>query len=209
MIMKIVFLISAALILGVCEGPPSPELDHSRHDHAQSTHGLVDHSKMESSPGAAQAPFELQFIDSMIAHHQGAVEMALLADTRTRRDEIRSLAEKIIKDQRAEIEKMRTWRQAWFGDASQAVNLDFPGMRAGMSGMDTLKLASLKAHEFDVEFLRQMVPHHEGALAMAKVLQTGGKRPELIELSDSIIQTQAAEIAEMNALLDRWSKTDK
>jgi len=34
---------------------------------------------MKSSPNAANAPYDLQFLDTMIAHHQGAVDMAKIA----------------------------------------------------------------------------------------------------------------------------------
>ena len=57
---------------------------------------------MNSSPNAASAPFELQFLDSMIAHHKGAVEMATLAESRAERKEIKELAASILIDQERE-----------------------------------------------------------------------------------------------------------
>lgn len=165
----------------------------------------MDHSRMESSPGAANAPQELQFIDTMIAHHEGAIEMALLVNNRSRRPEMQELAKGILEAQRGEVDKMREWRMKWFGDAKPAVNLDLPGMHTGMSGMDLKKLELLKANEFDVEFLKQMIPHHEGAIEMAKALSPADKYLELIELRGAIIRTQTAEIAKMKAWLMVWS----
>src|SRR5687768_2083361 len=72
-------------------------------------HNTMDHSKMghgDSSKGAESAPYELQFLDTMIVHHQGAVDMALLADTRAGHPELKTLAENIIEDQRKEIAEM-------------------------------------------------------------------------------------------------------
>lgn len=169
----------------------------------------MDHSKMESSPGAAEAPLALQFIDTMIAHHQAAIDMALLVDTRTQRDEMKKLAAGIIAEQRREIAEMQQWRKKWFGDAKPALNIDFPGMRTGMSGMDTVKLAGLKANEFDVEFIRQMISHHEGAIEMAKALKADDKYAELTKLSESIIRTQSAEVEQMKGWLGAWSATQK
>ena len=209
MIMKYSLMLAAVLMLATCDRPPSGEADHSMHDHSQMNHGPMDHSKMESSPGAAGAPFALQFIDTMIAHHQGAIDMAMLADTRTQRDEMKKLASGIIDEQRREIAQMQQWRQKWFGDAKPALNMDFPGMRTGMSGMDTVKLAGLKANEFDVEFIKQMIPHHEGAIEMAKALSADDKYAELTQLSESIIRTQTAEIEEMKSWLGKWSATEK
>ena len=164
---------------------------------------------MESSPGAAEAPHALQFIDTMIAHHQGAVDMAQLVNTRTQRDEMKRLAQSIIGEQRREIADMHAWRKKWFGEAKPALNMDFPGMKTGMAGMDTVKLAGLKSNEFDVEFIKQMIPHHEGAIEMAKALKTDDNYAELGDLAESIIRSQSAEIEQMKGWLGAWSATQK
>ncbi len=203
--MKYLVLLAAVAFLAVCDRPPSGEADHSKHDHSQMNHGVIDHSKMESSPGATEAPHALQFIDTMIAHHQGAVDVSLLANTRTQRDEMKKLADGIIAEQRREIAEMQAWRKKWFGEAKPALNMDFPGMKTGMAGMDTIKLASLKSNEFDVEFIRQMILHHEGAIEMARALKTDDNYAELSRLAESIIKTQTAEVEQMKGWLGAWS----
>jgi len=207
--MKYLALLIAVTLIAACDRPPSGEPDHSRHDHSQANHGTIDHSKMESSPGAAEAPQALQFIDTMIAHHQGAIDMAQLVNTRTQREEMKKLAQGIIDQQRREIADMQEWRTKWFGDAKPALNMEFPGMRTGMAGMDTAKLAGLKANEFDAEFISQMIPHHEGAVEMAKVLKLDDNYGELSKLADDVIRTQTAEIDQMKAWLRAWSTTQK
>ncbi len=59
--------------------------------------------------------FDATFIEQMIPHHQGAVEMAQLALTSSKRPEIIKLANDIIASQQKEIEQMRSWQRAWFG----------------------------------------------------------------------------------------------
>jgi uncharacterized protein (DUF305 family) len=59
-------------------------------------------------------PFDRDFIDSMIRHHEQAVEAAELALTESERDEIRALAEEIIDAQTSEIEQLREWRESWY-----------------------------------------------------------------------------------------------
>ena len=203
--MKLAVLLLAAVVLSVCERPPTHEPDHSKHDHTQTNHGVMDHSKMESSPGAAGAPHVLQFIDTMIAHHQGAIDMAQLVNTRTNRDEMKKLAQNIIDEQRREISDMQAWRINWFGDAKPALNMDFPGMKTGMAGMDYLKLDGLKANEFDVEFIKQMIPHHEGAIEMARALKAEDRYAELGAMAEAVIKTQSAEIEQMKGWLGAWS----
>jgi uncharacterized protein (DUF305 family) len=164
----------------------------------------MDHSKMQSSPGASTAPYDLQFLDTMIVHHQGAVDMAKLAETRAEHKELKELAASIIYDQEKEIGKMSEWRDKWFAEKTKAINMEFPGMAHGMGGMDMKRLESLKGAEFDIEFIKQMIPHHEGAVEMAKDLQKQDAHAELKELAGDIIKAQEAEIKQMREWLGKW-----
>lgn len=175
-------------------------MDHNSMGHGNS----ADHAKMKSSPGATSAPYDLQFLDTMTAHHQGAVEMAMLAETRAEHSELKELAASIIYDQEKEIGKMSEWRDRWFADKAKAINMEFSGMSHGMTGMDLTKLKSLKGNEFDIEFLKQMIPHHEGAIEMAKDVRKQDANAELKQLAADIITAQEAEIKQMREWLSKW-----
>jgi len=59
-------------------------------------------------------PFDKEFIQQMIPHHQVAVMMAQMLAVSTTRAEMKQLAENIIQSQTAEIENMRNWYDQWY-----------------------------------------------------------------------------------------------
>src|SRR4051794_19732635 len=97
--MLILFLTAAVCLCGCTRRP----VQNDTIDHNATQHSTTDHSKMESSSGAATAPYELQFIDTMIMHHQGAIDAAQLVATRAQHGELKQLARSIITDQQREI----------------------------------------------------------------------------------------------------------
>ncbi|CAH1659981.1 conserved exported hypothetical protein [Hyphomicrobiales bacterium] len=58
----------------------------------------------------------------------------------------------------------------------------------------------------DVDFVRQMIPHHEGAVAMAKIVLEHGKDPQIRKLAEEIVAAQDKEIAFMQGWLAKQGK---
>lgn len=70
--------------------------------------------KMMKDLGAADAEFDLRFINAMTPHHEGAVTMAQDALNKSKRSQMKQLAQDIVSSQQAEIEQMSQWRQTWY-----------------------------------------------------------------------------------------------
>jgi uncharacterized protein (DUF305 family) len=153
------------------------------------------------------------FIDMMVPHHEGAVEMARIAMERSQRPEIRQMAEAIIASQDAEINQMRAWRLEWFGSDQTPPMSEMPSMQempghgAAGHGMDMqAEVDALRsAHEpFDLAFIDAMIPHHQSAIDSAVMLREATQRQELRDLADAIIAEQQREIDMMLEWRQMW-----
>src|SRR3989338_7770060 len=77
-------------------------------DESMSMNAMVDELK-----GKSGDEFDKTFINLMIEHHQGAIDMASVAKTSTGHQEIKDLADNIISAQTGEIDLMRQWQKTW------------------------------------------------------------------------------------------------
>ena len=66
-----------------------------------------------SLKGKTGDEFDKAFISGMIAHHQGAIDMANLAKQNAKHSEIKNLADDIISAQAKEIDEMKSWQTKW------------------------------------------------------------------------------------------------
>lgn len=165
----------------------------------------MNHSEMKSDANAAAAPYDLQFIDTMTAHHQEAVNMAKLVDGRTNNTDLKKFAAQIISDQEKEIGQMKDWREKWFAGKSRAMNMEMPGMADSMK-MDMAKLSNAKDKNFDLMFIEMMTPHHSGAVTMGREALTKSEKAEIKTLAGQIIKAQEAEIKMMSEWKTKWSQ---
>jgi uncharacterized protein (DUF305 family) len=166
-------------------------------------------SDMKSSPNAASAPYDLQFLDTMSHHHQGAVDMAKAAVEKAQHPELKAFAQKIIVDQNKEIAQMKDWREKWFAGKPAAMNMEMSGMTDSMkmmSGDGMKRLEAATGNDFDLMFVEMMTPHHDGAVVMSKEALQKAEHPEIKLLANQIIKAQEAEIKKMADWKKAWSK---
>ncbi|PLS81704.1 hypothetical protein CYG49_01530 [Candidatus Saccharibacteria bacterium] len=84
----------------------------SNQNHSGETSMSMD-AMTDELRGKTGDEFDKAFISTMIEHHQGAIEMAEMADKQAKHQEIKQLSGEIITAQEAEIAQMKEWQKQW------------------------------------------------------------------------------------------------
>jgi uncharacterized protein (DUF305 family) len=87
---------------------------------------------------------------------------------------------------------------------THAMNMSDP-MSMSMADMSKMMVGKT-GDALDKAFLEGMIPHHQGAVDMAKML-AGSKHPELVKFGADIIAGQGKEIEQMQAWMKAWGYT--
>jgi uncharacterized protein (DUF305 family) len=182
-----------------------------------------------SSGASSQAnATDRAFVAQMIPHHEMAIQMAHSAERQGQHAQIKTLAAGIIAAQTREIAQLEPIVNslgvipdqvptATGGDQISAddmgmgatgshmtadaralgLSMDQMGMSMNTSALDT-------ARPFDRAFVDMMIPHHQGAIRMARAELRRGQNPQLQTIATAIITQQAKEIADMNSWRAAW-----
>ncbi len=211
------FLLTAALMVASCGGSGAGQQQQgdggsgSAHQEEEPQGGDMqgmDHGEMGSGDAAAMSRemvmpngeySDAAFVDAMIPHHEGAVEMAEVGLENAEHQEIRQLSQNIIDSQRAEIEMLGQIREGLDGPTMEMSEEDMSMM--GMMG-DPQQLAN--EDPFDRAFIDNMIPHHESAIVMAEVALEESDNPEIRRIAEDIVSAQEREIEQMRQWRQEW-----
>ena len=172
--------------------------------------GGMEHSKKGRASGGMSYGMLMEngkysderFIDTMVPHHQGAVEMAEVALQNAEHEEIKQLAENIVTTQKAEIKDLKQIKQEEFGTSRIPMDMA-AGQMQGMGMMTNPQSLAGKA-PFDRAFIDNMIPHHKSAIRMANVALERSDNPRVTELAGNIVEAQKREISQMQTWRENW-----
>jgi uncharacterized protein (DUF305 family) len=152
---------------------------------------------------SGQVPFDRAFIDAMVPHHQAAIELSKEAkNSGLSEPELVKMADDIIANQQAEIDKMLEWREKWFGSKapdSQERALQVLGLSSAEAGMEHNATDLATADDVNTAFAGMMIGHHTGAIRMAGLARAKADHQELRTLAGDIIAAQQREIEVIEA----------
>lgn len=152
---------------------------------------------VQPAPRPSQAHYEVRFMTGMIDHHHMAIMMSEVAVEKSVHEELRQMAEDIIAAQSAEIEMLQTWLQDWYGVTYE------PQMKPGMM-KEMERLAALPPEEFEIAYMKGMIKHHMMAVKEGEKCVRKAYHADLIAMCHDIIETQMAEIQQLETWLCEW-----
>ena len=149
--------------------------------------------------------FDIAWISQMIAHHDGAVEMAQACVSDCKQAEVKKAAQTIINAQSKEIKQMTGWLKSWYNTTPDKTQMAL--MRTDMKSMMDTSMGKMPGHEMnmsanpDKSFLEGMIPHHQSAVDMARLALKKAAKPELKTFARQVISDQSKEIAQFKTWL--------
>ncbi len=155
-------------------------------------------SDSDSGPEATPtgAAFDQAFIDAMVPHHEGAIEMATAAkEAGLSQPDLVNVADDILATQQVEIDQMKQWREDWFGSSMiDPKGAEALGLSESQMGMQHDADALTTSGDVNTDFAQMMITHHQGAIEMAKLAADSAEHNEIKDLAEEIIRAQEREL---------------
>jgi uncharacterized protein (DUF305 family) len=163
---------------------------------------MMDTMMIKMNNALAGESVEANFIEEMIPHHEGAIEMAEYEIEYGKDFTMIQLAKSILAEQHIEVQQMRLWLQRPIHDPVKVTEGFQKDMDQSMSVMMENMPGDKTPNSIDRAFARIMIPHHQAAIDMARIVIKYGKDGETISFAKQIISSQQIEIEQMLQFLN-------
>lgn len=159
---------------------------------------------MRGMTGAAlSCSISYNFIVQMIPHHQAAIAMSQNILQYTTNRSLQEIAAGIVAEQTKSIEDMEKIMDFCSGyeNAQEELCIYLSKVNAIMNRMFHKMSHACATNQVNCDFMREMIPHHEGAVEMSKTTLQFGICPQLVTILDAIISSQERGIIQMQNLM--------
>jgi uncharacterized protein (DUF305 family) len=173
----------------------NPEINHSMSMNSDLMQSMKKTSTTMTKT-KMNGDFDYDFANLMIMHHQMAIDMSKVEIEKGSDQTIVNMAKGIVAAQEIEIREMQEFIKNYKVSATNnQTSNSFKISTEMKSMMDKMNEVNI-SQNIDRDYVAMMIPHHESAVKMSKMLLQFGTQNDLVDLSKNIIEDQTFEIDE-------------
>ena len=149
----------------------------------------------------------INFITTMVPHHQAAIYMCQNLLRFTNNEPLKNIAENIISTQTKGIGQMREVAITTYGYSNTRRDISLYE-RAYLSITRNMICRMRNApigNNINLNFIDEMIPHHEGAIRMCENVLKYNIDPRLLEIANLIIEEQSKGVKNLQEIRERIS----
>lgn len=140
---------------------------------------------------------DVTFATTMVTHHKQAIELARLAQERSSNPQVLAAAERVAATAQPEINVLNVFLVQWNENPQGGATGPIPET---VDDMAIQRLRSVDGTEFDAAWVDTMIAHQRDAVETARTQIDGGDNVDAVALARQTVETQEAEIAQMQQL---------
>jgi uncharacterized protein (DUF305 family) len=196
---RINILIATVILFAACNEQAQKKEEHSKMQNQATESKNVMMQAMDSSMRAMhqvkqKGNADYDFVAIMIPHHEGAIVMAEALIKQGKSPTLIKFGEKVIRVQKAEIEKLNNFLKTTAGKPSENGERFKLALHNSMQPMmDGMEKRDLNG-DIDHDFIVLMIPHHQSAVDMAKAYLPYAQHSQIKKMAKQIITAQESEM---------------
>lgn len=180
----------------------SDSMDHGNMQMDKDMMASMDGMKNMMKDMKMTGDFDHDFATMMMAHHQGAVDMAKVEIAKGSNADMKAMAQSIVTAQEQEINEFKAILKDYKMPEMKKEGGEMHNELAEtMEKMDTKMKGVAMTGNTDKNFVMMMLPHHESAVTMAEDELSHGKNLALKKMAQKIIEEQSKEIKQFKSWL--------